>query len=221
MPRFAPRTLERVALASVALALAVPAVLAAVFLTTPVARQEVAVAKRTVIKPVAAPRSEPAPEVVATQPARVTDVLPRPAAFDYGAWLWDAGGTTAGRIVITVDLRTQLLRVFRAGREIGVSTILYGAPDSPTPLGTFPITQKSRDHVSNIFYTPMPYALRLTNDGVMVHASNVRSGWASNGCVGIPKDFARQLFDVVKLGDRVVITDGEPLLRVGDALPVV
>ena len=220
MTKIAPRTLERLAVGSVAFAFAVPAVLAAVFLLRPVSPDVVAPVRTAAVR-VAAPPRVVRPVVVAPQPARVTAVLERPAAFDYGAWLWAANAPASGRVVITVDLRAQLLRVWRDGREVGVSTILYGAPDSPTPLGTFPITQKSRDHVSNIFNTPMPFALRLTNDGVMVHASNVRSGWASNGCIGIPKDFARQLFAAVKLGDRVVITDGKPLLRVGDPLPIV
>lgn len=230
MSRPASRSLQRLALVSVGLALLVPAGLSAVFLAEPDAPPvRMAIAKRRTAIVRAAPPPpvrvvEPKPVVKPDGPV-VASVIKRPDAFDYGAWLWkgDApgGGPGAGPVVVTVDLRAQLLRVWRGGHEIGVSTILYGAPDSPTPLGVFPITQKDADHVSNIFGSPMPYSLRLTSDGVMVHASNVRSGWASNGCVGLPKDFARQLFGVVKLGDKVVITDGKPLVGVGDALPVV
>jgi lipoprotein-anchoring transpeptidase ErfK/SrfK len=53
----------------------------------------------------------------------------------------------------------------------------------------------------------MPYMLRLTTDGVAIHASNVREGWATHGCIGVPMEFARRLFAEVKLGDPVEITD--------------
>lgn len=227
MARQASPALFRVATASVALALALPAVLAGWFLTTTPPspgssspQSPPSLAALPVAAPVA-PKSA-APAAAATpQPARVTAIIARPDRFDYGAWLWDDRASTTGPLVVTVDLRAQLLRVWRGGREVGVSTILYGAPDSPTPLGTFPITQKSAKHVSNIYNTPMPFAMRLTNDGVMVHGSNVRAGWASNGCVGVPVEFARRLFAEAKLGDRVVITDGKPLHGMGDSLPAV
>lgn len=229
MSRPASRSLQRLALVSVGLALLVPAALTVVLLG-----QSDAVPVETVEAPRQAPlvRAAPPPPVRVVETSSVAEppksnvptvvsVIKRPDVFDYGAWLWKGDSEPKGRVLITVDLRAQLLRVWRGGHEIGVSTILYGAPDSPTPLGVFPITQKDVHHVSSIFGSPMPYSMRLTGDGVMVHASNVRSGWASNGCVGLPKDFARQLFDVAKLGDKVVITDGKPLVGVGDALPLV
>ena len=51
----------------------------------------------------------------------------------------------------------------------------------------------------------MPYMLRLTKDGVAIHGSNVREGWATHGCIGVPLDFARKLFSVARKGDLVVI----------------
>jgi lipoprotein-anchoring transpeptidase ErfK/SrfK len=47
--------------------------------------------------------------------------------------------------------------------------------------------------------------LRLTKDGVAIHGSNVRWGFATHGCIGIPKDFAAKLFGVVDVGDEVLI----------------
>jgi lipoprotein-anchoring transpeptidase ErfK/SrfK len=55
----------------------------------------------------------------------------------------------------------------------------------------------------------MPFMLRLTADGVAIHASNVRKGWATHGCIGVPEFFARRLYAEMKLGDRVFIS-GEP-----------
>ena len=51
----------------------------------------------------------------------------------------------------------------------------------------------------------MPYMLRLTSDGVAIHGSKVRQGWATHGCIGVPLDFARLLFGAASKGDAVVI----------------
>ena len=45
----------------------------------------------------------------------------------------------------------------------------------------------------------------LTGDGVAIHGSNVREGAATHGCIGIPSAFAAKLFDVVRVGDPVMI----------------
>lgn len=152
----------------------------------------------------AAPVAAPAPAAY-----RIASFLPRPDKFEHGDYIWNDAGVPAGPMLITVDIATQLIHVFRGGREIGTAVVLYGADDSPTPLGTFPIMDKDADHVSSIFKSPMPYNLRLTGDGVAVHGSNVRWGWGSNGCIGVPVAFAKLLFAQVKVGDRVIISRGK------------
>jgi hypothetical protein len=155
-------------------------------------------------KPAAAPDAASAPAGY-----RIASFLPRPDKFEHGDYIWRDDGVPAGPMLITVDIATQLIHVFRGGREIGTAVILYGADDSPTPLGTFPIMDKDADHISSIFKSPMPYNLRLTADGVAVHGSNVRWGWGSNGCIGVPVPFAKLLFAQVKVGDRVIISRGK------------
>jgi lipoprotein-anchoring transpeptidase ErfK/SrfK len=54
----------------------------------------------------------------------------------------------------------------------------------------------------------MPYTLRLTPDGVSIHGSNVRWGFATHGCVGVPAAFAAKLFAAVQTGDEVLIVAG-------------
>ena len=104
----------------------------------------------------------------------------------------------------------NLMSVFRSGHEIGTAVILYGADGLPTPTGKFPILAKLKDHRSITYdNAPMPYTLRLTPDGVSIHGSNVRWGFATHGCVGVPKEFAAKLFDVVKKGDEVLIVPGK------------
>jgi lipoprotein-anchoring transpeptidase ErfK/SrfK len=114
-------------------------------------------------------------------------------------------------VVITVDLAAQVVSIFRDGYEIGTAAIIYGADNMPTPLGVFPILEKDADHVSNLYDAPMPYMLRLTRDGVAIHGSDVRYGYATHGCVGVPTAFARKLFAATRIGDRVIVTNGKRL----------
>ena len=147
----------------------------------------------------------------------VRRVLDIEGPFKHGDYVWDDAGVPAGPLVITVDIEAQTLSVFRAGYEIGSAVILYGADDKPTPLGTFPITEKDADHVSNLYDAPMPYMLRLTNDGVAIHGSDVMWGAATRGCIGVPTEFAALLFRQAKIGDRVIITDGK-MLHLGEPI---
>ena len=128
----------------------------------------------------------------------------------HGEYVWDAEGVPPGRLTMLVDLSAQTLSVFRSGREIGRAVILYGAEENPTPTGTFTILEKDADHESTIYDAAMPFMLRLTNDGIAIHGSNVRYGWASRGCVGVPHEFAELLFAQARLGDRVTIVAGDP-----------
>ena len=130
--------------------------------------------------------------------------------MSYGDYRWNDAGVPAGPAWVRVDLDTQLISVFRAGHEIGTAVILYGADGVPTPTGHFPILAKMKDHRSSTYDGPMPYTLRLTGDGVSIHGSNVRWGFATHGCVGVPTAFAAKLFDAVEKGDEVVIVHAAP-----------
>lgn len=127
----------------------------------------------------------------------------RPLRF--GDYLWNEDGVPPGEAWVRIDLGRQTLSVFRAGHEIGSTVILFGTDGKPTPSGIFPIMAKERDHQSTLYEAEMPYMIRLTGDGVAIHASDVRKGSATHGCIGVPPGFAALLFDQVRRGDRVVI----------------
>jgi lipoprotein-anchoring transpeptidase ErfK/SrfK len=172
---------------------------------------------------VPAGKTAPAPEPTAA-PSPVAALLKIERVLDlgtgivFGDWAWDEAGVPAGPITITIDLKAQTLSVFRGGYEIGAAAVLYGADEKPTPLGTFPIMAKKRHHVSNLYGAPMPYMLRLTNDGVAIHATQVAYGYATHGCIGVPDGFAAKLFAAVKPGDKVIITRSDKLLKLGDRI---
>lgn len=167
----------------------------------------------------------PAPQVIAAAaPAAdpefvVRRILDIPGPLRMGDHHWDESGAPAdGPIVITVDLEAQVLSIFRGGYEIGAAAILYGRDDKPTPLGAFPITQKAAKHVSNLYGAPMPYMMRMTNDGISIHGSDsVAPGYATHGCVAVPVAFAKKLFAAAKLGDLVIVTRGKTL-EMGEAI---
>jgi hypothetical protein len=96
----------------------------------------------------------------------VKSILKIDEPIKFGQFFWDESKGEPGPLVVTVDLAARTLSVFRNGHEIGATAILKGYGDKPTPVGVFPITEKDADHVSNIYDAPMPYMLRLTNDGV-------------------------------------------------------
>ena len=125
-----------------------------------------------------------------------------------GEFIWNDDGVPAGPTNIVVNLRGRVMSVYRAGHEIGRSSIIYGANDKPTPAGTYPILQKKARHVSSIYGAPMPYMLRLTWDGISIHASRIADDLGTNGCIGLPHEFAALLFGAARTGDRVVIWKG-------------
>jgi lipoprotein-anchoring transpeptidase ErfK/SrfK len=138
----------------------------------------------------------------------IKSLLAVEAPLAHGGYRWNDAGVPDGPTWIRVDLNSQILSVFRAGHEIGTAVILYGAQSKQTPPGTYPIMAKAREHRSSLYDADMPFTLRLTDDGISIHASNVRWGAATHGCIGVPPVFAEKLFDSVKKNDQVVVIDG-------------
>ncbi|MGE8135927.1 L,D-transpeptidase family protein [Novosphingobium subterraneum] len=143
-------------------------------------------------------------------PAMVSSLLEVPAAMAYGEYRWQdvlhssPGGS--GAVMVRVDLDRQIISVFRGGEEIGTAVILHGVDEYPTPRGSFPVIAMMRDHVSATYDSaPMPFTLRLTDDGVSIHGSDVQAGLGTHGCIGIPSEFAKRLFAVIHVGDVVHI----------------
>jgi hypothetical protein len=148
-----------------------------------------------------------APALVASDGSRrsIRSLLNVTRAMHYGDYVWNEDGVGPGTVWVQVDLARQLISVFRDRQEIGSAVILYGTDGKPTPSGVFPVLQKARDHRSSLYDAEMPFMLRLTGDGVAIHASSVRRGAATHGCVGVPPAFAEKLFGAVAIGDEVVI----------------
>ena len=168
---------------------------------------------------VSEPVVQEAPAYDADNPFVIKRILPIEGPIRYGEWHWDDEGVPEGPLVVTVDLQARTISVFRNGYEIGAAAALIGSPAHPTPVGTFPILTKERHNVSEKYNNaPMPWTLRLTWDGVAIHGgSTVERGYASHGCVGVPDEFASRIFAEARVGDVVIITDGQ-MATVGSPL---
>jgi len=131
-----------------------------------------------------------------------------PAALQPGQFVWEGDAVPSGPIVIVVSLAEQRAYVYRNGIRIGVSTTSTGKPGHRTPTGVFVVLQKDKDHHSKTYNNAaMPYSERLTWDGVALHAGGLPGYPSSHGCVHLPSEFARQLFQISPMGMTVVIAD--------------
>lgn len=123
-----------------------------------------------------------------------------------GEWIWGGVSKGWGPMAVIVSLTEQRAYAYRNGILIGVSTISSGKPGHETPTGVFTILQKDKDHRSSIYNAaPMPYQQRLTWDGVALHAGGLPGYPESHGCVHLPSEFARLLFDNSNMGMVVVV----------------
>ena len=131
-----------------------------------------------------------------------------------GEFVWQPERAQAGTVEIVVSIPLQRAYVYRGGTLIGVTTVSTGRPGHSTPVGTFSILQKRREHYSTLYNNaPMPFMQRLTWDGVALHAGEIPGRPASHGCIRLPTAFARHLFAATELGAAVHVTDLAPAPR--------
>lgn len=129
----------------------------------------------------------------------------KPGDFE---WLPAAEVSNGEPVMVVVSLRDQRAYVYRGSERIAVTTVSTGKPGNETPTGVFPILQKKKEHYSNRYdNAPMPFMQRLTWDGIALHAGRLPGKPASHGCVRLPKEFARQLYDITRHGQTVVVSE--------------
>jgi hypothetical protein len=150
----------------------------------------------------------PAPVVAAPLPS---PVVAEAEVLDPGEFVWRPELAPVGAVEIVVSIPLQRAYVYRGGTLIGVTTVSTGRRGHATPVGRFAITQKSREHYSNLYNNaPMPFMQRLTNDGIALHAGQIPGYPASHGCVRLPLAFARHLFGATQVGAAVHIVATSP-----------
>ena len=127
-----------------------------------------------------------------------------------GEYWWKPDLSPAGPVVALVSIPQQVIHVYRNGILIGRSSVSTGAKGHSTPSGVFTILEKKKTHYSRTYNNaPMPNMQRLTWQGVAMHSGNLPGYPASHGCIRLPYDFSRLLFDITAQGGTVVIGDGK------------
>ncbi|MEU1194450.1 L,D-transpeptidase family protein, partial [Streptomyces sp. NPDC005859] len=112
--------------------------------------------------------------------------------------------------VLCIDKTTRTLRWMIDGRTLTTVSVRFGSQYTPTREGVFHVYWKSRDHVSTLYDSPMPYAMFFSG-GQAVHYSSdfAARGYAgaSHGCVNVRDEAAiAGLFAQVRNGDKVVVS---------------
>jgi lipoprotein-anchoring transpeptidase ErfK/SrfK len=108
-----------------------------------------------------------------------------------------------GVLTIAISLNKQQLTLYSDGAAIARARVSIGPQ---TPTGIFSIIQKDRWHRSDS-YGDAPFLQRITKSGVAIYQGVGQAN--PQGSIRLPEAFARQLWDVTKLGARVIITHGE------------
>lgn len=116
---------------------------------------------------------------------------------------------------IEVDLTDQKIYLFENGKNILIGRISSGRQGKETPTGTFKITQKEKNHVSNLWPKPnggakMHNMMRLGWSAIALHSGRLPGYPASHGCIRVEPKVADEMFKIVKIGTEVVVTGKAP-----------
>ena len=123
-----------------------------------------------------------------------------------GEFTWAPQIAPSGPIMVLVSLDEQRAYTYRNNVLIGVATVSTGRKGFETPTGVFTTLMKDKNHHSSKYNNAaMPYTQRITNDGVALHAGGIPNYPSSHGCVHLPSEYARLLFDAAPRGMTVVI----------------
>ncbi len=112
----------------------------------------------------------------------------------------------AARLAIEVNLAAQIATVTRDGQTLLTTKISSGKAEKPTPPGKYVVTQKYTEWHSSLYHNAsMPFFLRLSCSTVGLHAGVLPGYPASHGCVRLPSEVAKKLFQIIPRGTTVVI----------------
>jgi lipoprotein-anchoring transpeptidase ErfK/SrfK len=180
-----------------------------------------------------------APEAVVAKPAKPEPLPDAEPAKKTKLYEWTGEGRAVTRVVVNVD--EQKARFYEGDKEVGWTTVASGVSKFPTPVGSYSVQEKVANKESNLYgkvygkggqlissnakvgKTPipagarfdgadMPYFLRLTGDGIGMHAGPIPNPGrpASHGCIRMPKAFAPIAFRHVGVGTQVSIVGKGP-----------
>lgn len=169
---------------------------------------------------------------------------PAPALYDWH------GDNLAGPTTVKIRLDEQKAYIYRGHQEAGWTMLASGKAGHDSPTGTFHVLEKkdlkasttygviadSEGHILNydaqagvtpvppgcrFVGAPMPHWMRLTGNGVGMHAGNIPDPGmpASHGCIRLPPAMAEKLYSVISEGSKVEVTGIAPGSSLAGAPP--
>jgi hypothetical protein len=109
-------------------------------------------------------------------------------------------------LMAIIALRNQRITIYDAKGWILRAPVSSGQTGYETPAGIYSVIQKEAQHYSNLYDdASMPFMQRITWSGIALHAGALPGYAASHGCVRMPYEFAKLLFDMTKIGTRVIV----------------
>ena len=109
-------------------------------------------------------------------------------------------------LLAVVSLNDQRVTIYDAEGKVLRAPVSTGQTGYETPAGIYSIIEKNREHYSNLYDdASMPFMQRITWSGIALHAGVLPGRPASHGCIRLPYRFAEQIFDLTKMGMRVVV----------------
>lgn len=154
-------------------------------------------------------------------------------------YVWHDDSRQITRVV--VNTTEQKAHFYNGEEELGWTTVATGVSSFPTPTGQFAVMEKVANKRSNLYGrvygkggqlikanakvgrdpipegarfegARMPYFMRLTNDGIGLHAGPIpRPGRpASHGCIRMPAKVAPEVFRRTAIGTSVSIEGKGP-----------
>ena len=139
-------------------------------------------------------------------------VKPRPFdtpadSLKKGEFTWSPALSPQGPILVIVSLDEQKAFTYRNGVLIGIATASTGKKGHETPTGVFHTLLKDAKHRSKKYdNAPMPFTQKFTQYGIELHAGGLPGYPSSHGCVHLPSEYARLLFNEAQLGMTVVVS---------------
>lgn len=167
-----------------------------------------------------------------TTPTHLTKLDTSSTFRKKGYWI---GNTLSGKPSIRISLDEQLAYFYKGSSLAGITPVSTGKPGYGTPTGTFKITQKSKDHKSNLYGViinkstnevvngdadsrhdkpaageryegaPMPNFMRF-NGAIGMHSGRTPNYPASHGCVRMPHHMAEIFYKNAPKGTIVIVS---------------
>lgn len=134
---------------------------------------------------------------------------------------WEDDYSTTTQKQIIVDRSEQMLRAYEGDEMVIETKISTGLELTPTPRGTFTIFKKTPSrymqgplpHLIDRSYYDLPgvpWNLYFTEGGAVIHGAYWHDSFGnqySHGCVNVPLDIARKIYNWSELGTKVIVQD--------------